>query len=149
MARWAFNAATAAGYAGFLSTFITRGMALPEASMALRRLTGQSLLRAEANPNECNRSTARKKIGPVNQPCDRPIDVISIASLMFLVTSGLADQRTKTLSCGRIAPGGEQKVDRLPGGIQRSIQILVLAFDLDVGLVDPIALVDRLQIWTR
>jgi hypothetical protein len=59
-------------------------------------LTGQSLLRAERNSNECNWSTARKKIGPVNRPCDRPIDVISIASLIFLVTSRLADQRTKT-----------------------------------------------------
>src|SRR5215831_3338889 len=59
------------------------------------RLTGQSLLRAERNLNECNWSRARKKIGPVNQPCDRPIDVISIASLIFLVTSRLADQRNK------------------------------------------------------
>src|ERR1051326_3276091 len=33
----AFNASRAAGYAGFLSTFITRGMALPDASIALRR----------------------------------------------------------------------------------------------------------------
>src|SRR5260370_34486979 len=63
--------------------------------MQASRLTGQSLLRAEWNSNECNWSTARKKIGPVNRPCDRPIDVISIASLMFLVTSRLADQRTK------------------------------------------------------
>src|SRR5438034_377426 len=60
------------------------------------RLTGQSLLRAERNSNECNWSTARKKIGPVNRPCDRPIDVISIASLIFLVTSRLADQRQIT-----------------------------------------------------
>jgi len=36
----------------------------------------------------------------------------------------------------------------LPGGIQRSIQILILTFDLDVGLVDPIAFIDRLQIRT-
>src|SRR5216684_2025103 len=57
------------------------------------RLTGQSLLRAERNSNKCNWSTARKKIGPVNRPCDRPIDVFSIASLMFWVTSRLADQR--------------------------------------------------------
>src|SRR6266536_4435070 len=62
------------------------------------RLTGQSLLRAEQNSNECNWSTARKKIGPVNRPYDRPIGVISIASLMFLVTSRLADQRTKEKS---------------------------------------------------
>src|SRR5437016_8874759 len=60
------------------------------------RLTGQSLLRAERNSNKCNWSTARKKIGPVNRPCDRPIDVFSIASLMFWVTSRLADQRKKT-----------------------------------------------------
>src|SRR5260370_42000947 len=63
--------------------------------MQASRLTGQSLLRAEWNSNECNWSTARKKIGPVNRPCDRPIDVISIASLIFLVTSRLADQRMK------------------------------------------------------
>src|SRR5881396_1720482 len=60
------------------------------------RLTGQSLLRAERNSNQYNWSTARKKIGPVNRPCDRPIDVISIASLMILATSRLADQRMKT-----------------------------------------------------
>jgi hypothetical protein len=36
----------------------------------------------------------------------------------------------------------------LPGGIQRSIQIFILTFDLDVGLIDPIALIDRLQIRT-
>jgi len=37
MVASAFNASTAAGYDGFLSTFITRGMALPDASMALHR----------------------------------------------------------------------------------------------------------------
>src|SRR6266478_3155221 len=63
--------------------------------MPLIGLTGQSLLRAERNSNKCNWSTARKKIGPVNRPCDRPIDVFSIASLMFWVTSRLADQRKK------------------------------------------------------
>jgi len=51
--------------------------------MQAGRLTGQSLLRAERNPNQCNWSAARKKIGPVNHPCDRLIDVISIASLFF------------------------------------------------------------------
>src|SRR2546422_11522957 len=56
-------------------------------------LTGQSLLRAARNSNECNRSRARKKIGPVKGPCDRPIDVFSMPSLIFLVTSRLADQR--------------------------------------------------------
>src|SRR5437870_1603971 len=66
--------------------------------LSLGRLTGQSLLRAERNSNKCNWSTARKKIGPVNRPCDRPIDVFSIASLMFWVTSRLADQRKKTHS---------------------------------------------------
>ena len=65
------------------------------------RLTGQSLVRAERNSNERNWSTARKKIGPVNRPCDRPIDVISIASLIFLVTSRLADQRKKTGDFGK------------------------------------------------
>src|SRR6266704_6658949 len=63
------------------------------------RLTGQSLLRAERNSNKCNWSTARKKIGPVNRPCDRPIDVFSIASLMFWVTSRLADQRKTAYGC--------------------------------------------------
>ena len=33
----AFRASTADGYAGFLSTFITRGIGLPDASIALRR----------------------------------------------------------------------------------------------------------------
>src|SRR5665213_1111407 len=32
-----FSASTAAGYAGFLSPFMTRGIALPEAPIALRR----------------------------------------------------------------------------------------------------------------
>jgi hypothetical protein len=31
-----------------------------------------SLLRAERNSNKCHWSTARKKNGPVNHPCDRP-----------------------------------------------------------------------------
>jgi hypothetical protein len=66
------------------------------ASTGSFRLTGQSLLRAEWNSNRCNWSTARKKIGPVNRPCDRPIDVISIASLIILVTSRLAGQRMRT-----------------------------------------------------
>jgi hypothetical protein len=35
------------------------------------------------NPNQCNWSAARKKIGPVNHPRDRLIDVISIALLFF------------------------------------------------------------------
>ena len=60
MAPSAFSASTAAGYAGFLSTFITRGIALPDASIALAQ---------------------------------------------------------KAFGCSRIAFGGEQKVDRLPGGI--------------------------------
>jgi hypothetical protein len=33
----AFSASTAAGYAGFLSTLITRGIGFPDASIALRR----------------------------------------------------------------------------------------------------------------
>jgi hypothetical protein len=33
----AFSASKAAGYDGFLSTFITRGIALPDASIALRK----------------------------------------------------------------------------------------------------------------
>jgi len=47
-----------------------------------------------------------------------------------------------------IPVGGEQKVNGLPSGIRRSIQILVLTLDLDVRLVDPTGLVDRLQIRT-
>jgi hypothetical protein len=89
MAPSVFNASMAAGYAGFLSTFITRGMALPDASIALRRKR------------------------------------LAAAVSRLAVT---------------------QKVDRLARGIQRSIQILVLTFYLDVGFVDPIALVDWLEI---
>jgi hypothetical protein len=37
MAPSVFSSATAAGYAGSLSAFITRGVALPDASIALRR----------------------------------------------------------------------------------------------------------------
>src|SRR5260370_242061 len=44
-----------------------------------------------------------------------------------------------------MAFGREEKVDRLTCGIQRSIQVLVLAFNLDIGLVDPIALVRRFE----
>ena len=51
----------------------------------------------------------------------------------------------EAFGCGGIAFRSEQKVDRLPGGIQRSIHILILAFYVDIGLVDPIALVRRLQ----
>src|SRR5258708_17730565 len=89
MAPSAFSASTAAGYAGFLSTFITRGIGLPDASIALRK---------------------------------------------------------KAFGCGGIAFGREEKVDRLTCGIQRSIQILVLAFNLYIGLLDPISLVGRLSI---
>ena len=48
----------------------------------------------------------------------------------------------------RAAAGNDPPLfwDAHRGGIQRSIQILILTFDLDVGLVDPIALIDRLQI---
>src|SRR6266446_6823606 len=84
----AFSASTAAGYVGFLSTLITRGIGLPDASIALRR---------------------------------------------------------KRLAAAVSRFGREQKVDRLPCGIQRSIQILVLAFYAYIGLVDPIALVRRLE----
>ena len=73
--------------------------------MQVCRLTGQSLLRAERNFNKCNWSTARKKIGPVNRPCDQPIDVFSIASLMFWVTSRLADQRKKSHEVGHVTVG--------------------------------------------
>jgi hypothetical protein len=67
-------------------------------STSYRWLTGQSLLRAQWNSNRCNCSTARKKIGPVNRPCDRPIDVISIASLIILVASRLAGQQLERFS---------------------------------------------------
>ena len=84
----AFSASTAAGYAGFLSTFITRGMGLPDASIALRR------------------------------------------KRLAAAVSRLAVSR-KSIVC--------------PVGIQRPIQILVLAFYLYIRLVDPIALIGRLQ----
>src|SRR5215831_7426265 len=92
------------------------------------RLTGQSLLRAERNLNECNWSRARKKIGPVNQPCDRPIDVISIASLIFLVTSRLADQRKKKHSGSR--QGGQLSQPALPADA-------TISFRPPAGLVSP------------
>ena len=46
--------------------------------------------------------------------------------------------------CG-ISFGREQKVDRPPQGVDYTIQILVFAFDLYIGLVDPIALVRELE----
>jgi hypothetical protein len=61
----AFSASIAAGYAGFLSTFITRGIELPDAAIALAQ---------------------------------------------------------KAFGCGCVAFGREQKIDRLPDGIERSIQ---------------------------
>src|ERR1700722_20402070 len=88
MAPSAFNASTAAGYAGFLSTFITRGMPSPDASIALRR----KRLAAAAS----RRAVSRKSI-----------------------------------VC--------------PGGIQRPVQVFVLALYVDIGLIDPIALVGRFQ----
>jgi hypothetical protein len=45
--------------------------------------------------------------------------------------------------------GREQKVDRLPGRIQRPIQIPVLAFYLYIGLIDPIALIGRVRWYLR
>jgi hypothetical protein len=47
-------------------------------------------------------------------------------------------------SCG-ITPGGEQKIDRLAGGIHRSIQVVVLALDLNIGLIGAVALIGWLQ----
>src|SRR5258705_3305732 len=47
--------------------------------------------------------------------------------------------------CG-ISFGREQKVDRLTHGGDCTIQILIFAFYRYIGLVDPIALVRRLQI---
>src|SRR5712691_4667324 len=78
-------------------------------------------------------STARKKIGPVNRPCDRPIDVFSIASLMFWVTSRLADQRKKAhalaadgIDVGRADVGtavtGEVSVAQVVGKEQDYVQ---------------------------
>jgi hypothetical protein len=75
------------GEAGFLSTFITRGIGLPDASIALRR------------------------------------------KRLAAAVSGLAASREY----------------RLPCGILCSIQILVLAFYVDVGLVNAIALIRRLE----
>jgi hypothetical protein len=57
-------------------------------------------------------------------------------------------RREEAFSGGLIALGRGQKLDRLAGGIQRSIQILVLAFDFNVRLVDPIAFVRALQMRT-
>src|SRR5882724_8245367 len=87
----AFSASTAAGYAGFLSMFITRGIGLPDASIALRR------------------------------------------KRLAAAVSRLAVNR-KSIVC----PGESS-------GIQRPVQILVLYFYVDIGLVDPIAVIGRLQ----
>src|SRR5215472_7778119 len=48
----------------------------------------------------------------------------------------------------RIALGGEQKLNGLPGRIRSPIQVFVLAFNLYIGLVDAVALVSRLQMLT-
>ena len=45
----------------------------------------------------------------------------------------------------RIAFGREQEIDRLPGGIDGSIEILLLTLYLDIRFVDTVALVGRLQ----
>ena len=42
--------------------------------------------------------------------------------------------------CG-VTLGGEQKINRLPGGIDCSIQILFLPLDLNVSLVDSVAFI--------
>jgi hypothetical protein len=46
--------------------------------------------------------------------------------------------------CG-ISFGREQKVDRPPQGVDYTIQILVFAFDLYIGLIDSIAIVRGLE----
>src|SRR5438105_4215267 len=41
--------------------------------------------------------------------------------------------------------GGEQTIDRLAHGVDCPVEIFILALHLDVRLVDPVALVDRLH----
>src|SRR6516164_7180803 len=82
--------------------------------MKRRRLTGQSLLRVEWNSNRCNWSTARKKIGPVNRPCDRPIDVISIRFAHYFGDVTIGRSTDEEIRGGENVHVAANKV--LPGG---------------------------------
>ena len=53
-------------------------------------------------------------------------------------TQGLAEE---AFGSRGIALGGEQEIDRLAGGIDRPVQVAVLALDLNIGLVGAVALV--------
>jgi hypothetical protein len=78
-----------------------------------------------------------KKIGPVNRPCDRPIDLISIASLIILVTSRLAGQQLGASLAPRTslfrhvgllmeAEVQERLANPHPSGSDSSIEIVVV-----------------------
>jgi hypothetical protein len=54
----------------------------------------------------------------------------------------------KAFGRGSVPPRQQQKLDGLASGVQRTIQVPVLALDPDAGLVDPLRLVRRTQMWT-
>ena len=58
--------------------------------------------------------TARKKIGPVNHPCDRLIDVISIASLFFFGDVTISRSTEEEVRAGENVHVPSNKVP--PGG---------------------------------
>jgi hypothetical protein len=47
-----------------------------------------------------------------------------------------------------ITLGGEQEINALPRRIHRPIQVPILAFNLNIGFVDPVGSVGRLEVWT-
>ena len=61
---------------------------------------------------------------------------------------GWVEQRLtkESLGCCGIAFGREQEIDGLPCGIHGSVQISVLPFDPDVGLIDAVAFVGAFQV---
>jgi hypothetical protein len=57
----------------------------------------------------------------------------------------LQSSSKEPLCSRRIAPIRQQKVDGLPGGIDRSVKEAISSFDVDVGFIQPPASVGALQ----
>ena len=45
----------------------------------------------------------------------------------------------------RIPSGAEHKVNRLAGGIEGAVEVIPFPFDFDLGLIDSVGVIGRLQ----
>ena len=64
------------------------------------------------------------------------------------VGRGAEDLSKEALRSCRVASGREQEINGLPCRIDSAIQVLLLTLHLDISLIHPVALPDRLQMWT-